>query len=69
MLSTVEKVLILKTVPMFSQTPDNVLADVAGLLEEVDISEDETIIEQGDLGDSLYLILDGRVCVHDGEIF
>ena len=67
MLSTVEKVLILKSVPMFSQTPDNVLADVADLLEEVDVSENETIFKQGDSGDSLYVILDGKVRVHDGE--
>ena len=67
MLSTVEKVLILKTVSMFSQTPDNVLADVADLLEEVDVSENETIFNQGEAGDSLYVILDGKVRVHDGD--
>jgi hypothetical protein len=67
MLSTVEKVLILKTVSMFSQTPDHVLADVANLLEEVDVSEQETIFTQGDPGDSLYVIVDGKVRVHDGE--
>jgi CRP-like cAMP-binding protein len=67
MLSTVEKVLILKTVSMFSQTPDNVLADVADLLEEMDVSENETIFKQGDAGDSMYIILDGKVRVHDGE--
>jgi ATP/ADP translocase/HEAT repeat protein len=67
MLSTVEKVLILKTVNIFSQTPDNVLADVADLLEEVDVSENETIFKQGDVGDCLYVILDGKVRVHDGE--
>jgi CRP-like cAMP-binding protein len=65
MLSTVEKVLILKTVSMFSRTPDNVLADVAELLEEVDVSENETIFSKGDSGDSLYMILDGKVRVHD----
>ena len=67
MLSTVEKVLILKTVTMFSQTPDNVLADVAGLLEDLDVSENETIFEQGDPGDSLYVIVEGKVRVHDGD--
>ncbi|MGE5248787.1 MAG: cyclic nucleotide-binding domain-containing protein, partial [Bacteroidota bacterium] len=67
MLSTVEKVLILKTVSMFSQTPDNVLADVADLLEEVDVAGHETIFNQGEAGDSLYVILDGKVRVHDGE--
>lgn len=67
MLTTVEKVLILKTVSMFSQTPDNVLADVADLLEEMDVPANETIFNQGDSGDSLYVILDGKVRVHDGE--
>lgn len=67
MLSIVEKVIILKTVPMFSQTPDNVLADVAGLLDEVDASENETVFNKGDRGDSLYIIIDGKVRVHDGE--
>ena len=67
MLSNVEKVLILKSVAMFSHTPDNVLADVADLLEELDVSENETIFEKGDTGDSMYVILDGKVRVHDGE--
>ena len=67
MLSTVEKVLILKSVSVFSQTPDNVLADVATLLEEVDVSPNETIFNQGDPGDSLYIIQDGKVRVHAGE--
>jgi len=67
MLSTVEKVLILKTVPMFSQTPDNVLADVAKLLEQVDVSENEIIFREGDVGDNMYVILDGKVRVHNDE--
>jgi len=67
MLSTVEKVLILKTVPVFNQTPDHVLAEVAGLLEEVDVSENESIFVKGETGDSLYVIVDGRVRVHDGD--
>jgi CRP-like cAMP-binding protein len=67
MLSTLEKVLILKGVPVFSQTPDHVLAEVAGLLEQVDVSADETVFRQGEAGDSLYVILDGRVRVHNGD--
>ena len=68
MLSTVEKVLILKTVNVFSQTPDEVLADVADLLEPVDYAPDEPIIRKGDPGDSLYIIVDGRVSVRDGAV-
>ncbi len=67
MLSTIEKVIILKSVNMFSRTPDNVLAEVAHLLEEVDVNAGDMIFQQGEPGDSLYVIVDGRVRVHDGE--
>jgi hypothetical protein len=67
MLSTIEKVLILKTVEMFNQTPDDVLADVADLLEEMEMPENETIFKSGDLGDSMYIIIDGKVRVHIDE--
>ena len=67
MLSTIEKVIILKTVSVFSQTPDEVLAEVAELLEEMETAEGETIFNKGDLGDSLYVIVDGKVRVHDGD--
>jgi CRP-like cAMP-binding protein len=63
-LTTIEKVLILKTVNMFGQTPDDVLADVADLMEEMEVSENEAIFKQGDPGDSMYIIVDGRVRVH-----
>ncbi len=67
MLSTIEKVIILKTVRMFGQTPDEVLADVADLLEEEEVSEGEPILKRGDFGDSMYIIVDGKVRVHDSD--
>lgn len=67
MLATIEKVVILKTVGIFAETPDEVLADVASLLEEVYYSSGEVIFKKGDLGNSMYLIVSGRVRVHDGN--
>ena len=67
MLSTIEKVIILKTVDVFSKTPDDVLVNVAELLEEEGPAEGETIFNKGDLGDSLYVIVEGKVRVHDGH--
>lgn len=67
MLSTIEKVIILKTVSVFGRTADDVLADVAPLLEEVDVAADEVIFQKGDMGDSLYIIVAGRVRVDDGD--
>jgi HEAT repeat protein len=67
MLSTIEKVLTLKTVSIFARSPDETLVDIAAILEEVDIPEGHTIFEKGDIGSCLYIIADGRVRIHDGE--
>jgi hypothetical protein len=65
-LSTVEKVIILKSVDIFSETPDEVLAEVAPLLEEVEFEPGRAVFEKGDMGSALYVVIDGRVRVHDG---
>ena len=67
MLSTIEKVLILKTVNLFSGTPDEILAEVATLSEEVDILAGDTIFAKGDEGDCMYIIVGGKVKAHDGD--
>jgi CRP-like cAMP-binding protein len=67
MLSTLERVIILKSVDIFAQTPDEVLADVASILGEVQLPAGTTIFEKGDPGTRLYIIVSGRVRVHDGE--
>ena len=66
MLSLVEKVLALKAASLFRQTPDAVLADVAERVDEVSFGAGETVFEKGDRGDSLYIIVSGRVQVTDG---
>ena len=66
MLTTIEKVIALKKISLFETTPDETLVDIAALLEEVTLPGGETIFEKGDLGDCLYLIVDGEVRVQDG---
>ena len=66
MLSRIEKMLILKTVGIFVETPDDVLAEVAALLDEVEVPAGAAIFQQGDAGTSMYIIVDGEVRVHDG---
>jgi hypothetical protein len=67
MLSPVEKVLILKSAPLFSETPDNVLADIGDLVDEVSFDTDQIIFNKGEHGDSLYVIVSGSVKVWDGD--
>lgn len=61
MLSTFERVIILKTASVFSHTPDEILGDVAALMGEVEFSENETVISKGDHGDSLYIVVNGKL--------
>ncbi len=64
---TLEKVLVLKSVALFGQTPDELLVEVAQALEEVHVSSGETIVNKGDAGTAMYIIVEGEVKVHDGD--
>jgi len=66
MISTVEKVLFLKSIDLFSQIPGEDLVRVAQIAEEVDFEPKEAIMTEGEIGDSMYLIVDGRVQVYKG---
>jgi ATP:ADP antiporter, AAA family len=63
---TIEKVLILKAVQMFAQASEEILADVASIVEEVDVGAGEPVFAKGEAGDSMYVIVDGAVRIHDG---
>lgn len=67
MLLTIEKVMILKSVSIFATTPEELLAQIALSLEDVFLKKDEIVFEKGDLGTSMYIIVDGKVKVHDGD--
>ena len=66
MLSLIERVLILKEVSIFAGIPDSTLAEVAALLEQQDLAAGAVLFEKGDLGRCLYIIVAGRLRVHDG---
>jgi CRP-like cAMP-binding protein len=67
LISTVEKVLFLKSIDLFSQIPGEDLVRVAQIAEEIDFQPKETVMAEGELGDSLYLIVDGKVQVFKGD--
>jgi HEAT repeat protein len=67
MLSIIERVLILKTVGIFGDTPDHLLAEVADLLEEQHLNTNETFITKGDPATCMYIIVNGEVSIHDGD--
>lgn len=67
MLSTVEKVLFLKSIELFSQIPGEDLTQVALIAAEETCDAGEVIFAEGEAGDALYLVLDGRVRVQREE--
>jgi CRP/FNR family transcriptional regulator, cyclic AMP receptor protein len=64
---TIERVMLLRTVDFFASTDADILAAVAGILEEVDVSAGEQIIRAGELSSAMYITVYGRVRVHDGD--
>ncbi len=66
MLSIVERVMILRGASLFAQTPDDALAEVAALLQETDASAGVLLFTKGEPGDCLYIIVSGKVRIHDG---
>jgi CRP-like cAMP-binding protein len=67
MRSTLEKVLVLKTVSIFAETADVVLLELAAIVKEEHVAAGAQVFAKGDLGTSMFLIAAGRVRVHDGE--
>lgn len=64
MLTTIEKVLFLKSIDLFSQIPGEDLAHVALIASEEQRDGGEEVFAEGEGGDALFLVLDGKVRVH-----
>ncbi|MGD8584746.1 MAG: cyclic nucleotide-binding domain-containing protein [Chloroflexota bacterium] len=67
MLLTIEKVASLRKVAIFAATPDHVLASVAQIAYEETFEPGQAIMQEGDFGDFMYVVADGRVRVHKGD--
>lgn len=67
MISTVEKVLFLKGVELFSQIPGEDLSQIGQIADEVEYEQGTLIIDEGELGDSMFLVISGQVRVHQGD--
>ena len=69
MLTRVERVLALKNIELFHGIPGEVLADIATLLEEETFEKGQYIVNEGDLGKELFMIVQGEVEVVAGVAY
>jgi CRP-like cAMP-binding protein len=68
MITTVEKVLFLKSIDLFSQIPGEELSQIALITDEVTFDGGDEIFREGDPGQTLYFILEGRVRIHSAGV-
>ena len=63
----IEKVLLLKSLNLFKETPENILADLAPLMKEMEYELGTEIFKEGDTGDCMYIIQQGNIKIHKGN--
>jgi CRP-like cAMP-binding protein len=67
MITTVEKVLFLKSVDLFRALPGEELSQIAEIAEEQPFAAGEQVFAEGEPGDALYLVVEGSVQIHQGQ--
>ena len=67
MLATIEKVITLQEIDVFEQLTTEDLALLSAIAEEIELPQDRAIYEEGDSPDSMYLVLEGRVRLHQQQ--
>jgi CRP/FNR family cyclic AMP-dependent transcriptional regulator len=63
----IEKVLVLKSLNLFKETPENILADLAPLMKEMQYEQGTEIFKEGETGDCMYIIQQGKIKIHKGN--
>jgi CRP-like cAMP-binding protein len=64
MLTSIERLLLVRGVPIFKELRDEFLVRLASIMNEVSYPSSKMIFAQGQEGRSLYIVVAGRVRVH-----
>lgn len=67
MLTSVDRLLFVRKVPIFKELRDDFLVRLASIMDELSFPNKHTIFKQGQEGRSLYILVSGRVKVHLGD--
>jgi CRP/FNR family cyclic AMP-dependent transcriptional regulator len=63
----IEKVLLLKSLSIFNDTPETILAEIAHLLIEVPVPAERVVVQENEPGDCMYIIFSGDVGIYKGR--
>ena len=67
MLSIIEKVIFLQDVDIFKHISSEDLSYVASITVEQNVEKESVIYKEGDISDSMYMVIQGKVRLHVGE--
>jgi len=59
-----EKVLLLKSLAIFHETPETILSELAPLMQETEVEAGNDLFHEGEIGDCMYIIYKGEVKIH-----
>ncbi len=64
MLTSVDRLLFVRAVPIFTELRDDFLVRLASIMDELSFPANHRIFREGEEGRSLYIVVSGRVRVH-----
>ena len=67
MLTSVDRLLFIRRVPIFKELRDDFIVRLASVMDELSFPANYTIFQQGEEGRSLYIVISGRVKIHIGD--
>lgn len=59
--TTIERVIFLQSIELFSDIPSEQLAQIAGITKYFTFSENEVLFRKGDKSQHIFLLIDGKV--------
>lgn len=62
-----EVLYLLKEVEIFSAFDDSILMEFVKSMTEVQLKKDEALFKKGDIGNAMYIIIEGSVQIHDND--
>ena len=68
MMPLFERMRFLRSVPLFAELAGADLRSVGRILEQQQHAAGTTVIHKGDLGESLFVVVEGRVAIRDGAV-